>query len=417
MILCTKSGHVFVRTRLLRAGLSTTGSGLLNPPKNAQLFKFHRIPNLQRIFRVCANSTGAFAALRLDAIPDKIPSSNQTAADDFALTQPFLSILQSLPSLGKEDMDNSREDMIKQATPLITPNPDEEDTGDVDIAPDIHAAMDMCSFLQRAGNARYSEVSKNQSLRLFFHLGGNIIFRVGEFDIPVHQTMLSARVPILDSVLAGSRLQCFLDSDRKRTFILQAKASNHRPLVISVQGFSPMTILIFCYFIYTDKVVAIWDRRVALAISDQFGHLGINTTMIAAELESLARSLQLETLASAAKSAGRVSPLPSLCKDLKQLFERSQQSGVKGHDVVLVLEDRRVNAHSVVLRARSLYFSTFFNEEAWTSRRVKSGIIEVDLKQFKYKPMSYLLRYFYEDASAELFDDLGKRHILILRHT
>ncbi|PVF97010.1 hypothetical protein CPB86DRAFT_761016 [Serendipita vermifera] len=408
MILCTKSGHVFVRTRVLRAGLSTTGSGLLNPPKNAQLFKFHRIPNLQRIFRVCANSTGAFAALRLDAVPDKIPTTSQKSPDDFALTQPFWSILQSLSVSGTKagDGDRAREDVIEHATPLITPTPDDEDSGDIDIAPDIRAAMDMCSFLQLAGNVRCSEVPKSQGPRLWVHLGADIVFRVGDFDIPVHQTMLSSRVPSLDSVLAGSQLQCFLDSDRRRIFSLQAKTSNNRPQIISVQGFSPITILLFCYFIYTDRVVAIWDRRVALAISDRFCHLGINTNMVAIELESLARSLQLETLASAAKSAGRVTPPPSLCKDLKQLLEKTKQPGYKGNDVVLILEDRRVNVHSVVLRARSLYFSTFFNEESWTSRRVGSGVIEVDLKQFKHRPMSYLLRYFYEDASAELFHDL-----------
>jgi inhibitor of Bruton tyrosine kinase len=55
-----------------------------------------------------------------------------------------------------------------------------------------------------------------------------------------------------------------------------------------------MTILLLCHYFYTDKVVAIWDRRVTLAIMDRYGGLQINTSTVKYELRRLAPPTSLK---------------------------------------------------------------------------------------------------------------------------
>ncbi|KAI0071191.1 hypothetical protein K474DRAFT_1776321 [Panus rudis PR-1116 ss-1] len=94
IIICTESGHVFVRSRTFKAvsSLSSIPSSLFmnssntsndvtltsnpnsniggfsssNANANTKTFKFQRVPYIQRVRSVCANSTGAFAAIRVD---------------------------------------------------------------------------------------------------------------------------------------------------------------------------------------------------------------------------------------------------------------------------------------------------------------------------------------------------------------
>ncbi|KAJ3552682.1 hypothetical protein NM688_g4024 [Phlebia brevispora] len=72
IIICTESGHVFVRAR-------TTGKA----------FKFQRMPYMQRVIKVAANNTGAYAALRVDAVPAPVPVLGNTLAQDMALILPY----------------------------------------------------------------------------------------------------------------------------------------------------------------------------------------------------------------------------------------------------------------------------------------------------------------------------------------
>lgn len=74
IIICTEAGHVFVRTRSSPASSSSSsGSGNKNPnsSNSGKTFKFQRVPYLQRVTQVCANSTGAYGALRVDYRPDR----------------------------------------------------------------------------------------------------------------------------------------------------------------------------------------------------------------------------------------------------------------------------------------------------------------------------------------------------------
>lgn len=390
MILCTTSGHVFIQ-------------------KSSQSFKFHRFPNLQRIYSVAANSTGAFAALRLDAIPQPIELTQRTVSSDLDQVQPFRYLLRTIPlrhrmATAETPLDD---DILEQSTSLLQLN--EED--DSDIAPDIKSTMEMCRYLT---DIQSIPVSAKNTSQLSEYYGANVQLKVGSSVILVHRSILLARVPALGQTLKGGSLSYHDGQPNTTSIVFDGKGNRkgQKYFTVVVRGCLPMTILLLCHYLYTDEVVAIWDRRVTLVIMDRYGCLQINTSTVKDELRRLASSrfLQLPFLEIAAQSAGKVSPAPSLGRDLEHMFANAQHSDDKSHDVVIKLSDWQVKAHSAALRARSLYFSTFFEEECWTTERLdkKSGVIEVDLSQFSYRPMSYLFRYLYSDVSAEIFDDIGQ---------
>ena len=73
IIICTESGHVFVRAR-------TSG----------KTFKFQRVPCIQRVISVGANDTGAVSALRIDFRPESVHVVGNSLAQDLARVQPYL---------------------------------------------------------------------------------------------------------------------------------------------------------------------------------------------------------------------------------------------------------------------------------------------------------------------------------------
>lgn len=399
--------------RVLRA---TIGLGPSSQPKSVPLFKFHRISNLQRVFRVSANSAGAFAALRSDATPEPITLGEHTIMDDLDQVQPYKSILKSLLTKGNHHAESGSpvDEAINELQSLINNNGEEEDSPDLDITADIHATMDMCDFLCQI---KPDPLSKNlyvQIPSLAAHHGADILLKVDGVIIPIHRSILLARAPIINTALRGGTIKCMSDSDRTKLVFLDGRANKSRggPSEILIRGCSPLTILIFCHYIYTDRLIAVWDRRIALAVSDRHHQLGLNLLNIKNELRALASpsSLKLPDLEEAAQRSGRTIPTPTLSRDLRGLFERGQAEAAQHHDIVILLGDRRVIAHSAILRARSPFFASFFDEECWTiDRRSKGGgVLEVDLEIFNYRPMSYLFRYLYEDVSAEVFDDIGQ---------
>jgi inhibitor of Bruton tyrosine kinase len=404
MILCTKSGHVFIRTRVLRGGINLGSNPLVNPPKNSPVFKFHRVPALQRITRVCANSTGAFAALRIDAVPKPIRLTGPTMAADLEGIQPFRSWAKKSPAGSSAKMVDIN-GIVEESNPLLIAAGDDDETTDLDVAPDIHAAFELCDFLTHSDPVVNCEDSQH-FMSISAHHGADILFKTGDSLIPAHKALLIARVPVMRRILSGQPLNCTTGQHKAKLSMVVDHSSSGHP-TIDVTGCSPMTILILCYYLYTDRVVTIWDRRVSLAISDKYSSLNIDVPAIKAQLRVLASQscLQLHSLEATLNFVGKAPSNPTLNRDL-DIFGGTRIA----HDVIVHLADKEVKAHSFVLRSRSLYFSTFFDEECWTRNRFQlgNGTIEIDLKEFKFVPMSYLFRYLYQDKTQELFHDLGE---------
>lgn len=405
MILCTKSGHVFIRSRAMKTSLLHGPRNSSSAAKGASAFKFHRVSSLQRVIRVFTNGAGDFAALRLNSIPESILLARHTLADDLEDALPFRWKLPTT-SIG---LQTQKEEAIRQSVPLISnQNVDDEEGPDVDIAHDLRAAMDICDYLQLGTNAPEPPEALGTLPNLASKLGADVFFKVGKLTIPAHKTIVQTRAPKLIEALRGGKLQ--LHNSRYGSTITFDGTSTKRGSKVStvmVRGCQPAVILLLCYYLYCDRVVALWERRISLTISVHYISLKLNVATIQQELITLASQdmLNLTNLEASAQRVGLVAPHPTLVIDCARLMVSNTDTT---HDVVLLLQDRQVHAHSIVLRARSSYFATFFDRDCWTSERAASnhGIITVDLKEFNYRPMSYLLRYLYEDVGVEAFSHL-----------
>ncbi|KAG8809009.1 hypothetical protein FRC17_003655 [Serendipita sp. 399] len=412
LILCTKSGHVFVRSRVLRASLAHALGGSAVPSKGASSFKFQRINNLQRVIRVCANSTGSFAALRLDAIPKPLSLEPKSFMGELAKLMPFKCYLSQYATKVLSNAETSaKEATIEEVTSLLAANDaDDDEAPETDITHDIRLAIEMCEYLSRASVVGNSVKASPNNSSLAPDLGADLQLKSGDFVLPIHRIVLVTCIPVLKAVLRGGRLR-LTDPEKRHVFNFNGGVtSGDKSSTINIRGCHPMTLLLLCCYIYSDKVIAVWDRRVSLAISSRYSNLQIDTSLVQSELRSLASPsvLGLSELAIAAQSAGRAIAKPTIALRFEMMLKAVQDDSVQDHNVVLVLEDRRIKAHSTVLRARSPFFATFFDRECWTTQRLVdgNGIIEVDLRQFKYRSMSYLLRYLYGDVSVDLFDTL-----------
>ncbi|RDB25530.1 BTB/POZ domain-containing protein 1 [Hypsizygus marmoreus] len=395
IIVCTESGHVFIRSRNTKAGQSTSGKA----------FKFQRVSYLQRVTRVCANSTGAFGALRVEHQPMPIDVFGNNLSQDLADVQPYL----------RAYFDDSQQQPCYPARKTLletTHMMHDDDPDDVLVVRDVQKLSDLLSVLDRRNKLTSfpplsDESCLPQGADVLIHLPSGAPF-------PAHRAILGARSHLLSDVLNGST------SVRGK----QSKVSLHRLeltstiksqqlIHLAVAGCHATSLLILLAFLYSDDILAIWDHRVATALEQRFKALKIVPAQIKAEVSSLAELLELPTLVSALDSPVKRFPAPTLGTAMGNLFQSCQKSDNSGlprsvlsPDVVLQLADRDVRCHSVVLRARSLFFASFFGEEDWTVKRWDAnGVIAVDMKHLDWRVMDYVLRFMC-CGEEDLFDTL-----------
>lgn len=411
IILCTKSGHVFIRSRIARTAPTVSKTSHPN-------FKFQRIPYLQRVFRVCANSTGSFGALRADAKLDLIPIQLNTLSVDLDGMRPWATNLHGLeeegsPRTNAKEMSLEVEDTVERSMPLLPKKADDDDDEgpeDSDVVKDIEAALELCDIIARRIHVPDREEAADLGFppALWRKRGADAIISVGsanggKLDIHVHRAILKARCLKLERMFGSRHKESFTGYSINFTASHELQCPR-----LSARGCLPMTILVLLNYLYTDNLIAIWDRRISLAISDQYNYLSIDRSLVRQELIYLASpsSLDLPVLASALEATGRKVPVCTISKDFGRLFE--MEGG--HHDVLLSLEDgeKKVKAHSVLLRARSPFFAAFLDRDVWTlNRRTGTELLEVDLAHLKWRPMSFVFKYIYEDASMEMFEKLG----------
>jgi hypothetical protein len=244
--------------------------------------------------------------------------------------------------------------------------------------------------------------------------GADVLVCVGSAAVfPAHRVILGARASRLCAVLEDS--QVIQDRGCK----ISIRLFNARPTStprglprIEFNGFQPISVLIFLHFLYSDDLLAIWDRRASMALERQLCTLKTNPSDIKSELLTLADVLELHTLAQAMESPVKRNPVPSMAHAMEDLFKAVQNpisnQSILVNDVILQLADRSVMCHSVILRARSEFFADFFDEEDWTAKRQDTnGVVIVDMKHFNWHVMEHVLRFMCCGGDEEMFDALG----------
>ena len=412
LIICTVAGQVYVRTRASKGSRQQANPvfGISNAQPN-KLFKFQRIPYLQRVVKVCANGIGSFAALRQEAKLGPIIVSGTRLHEDMNMIRPFIlhylhrglhiDDAVDIASLGE------RATTIGSGCVINVGLDDEDDdtAGLVVIGQNIETLSQLLGVL---GTAQHAENLPQMEELWRAHGADAIVHCV--VDIPVHRVILASRCSALAGVFRGSPLEDVVNGIR-----INAEASAQR---INFAGVHTFTILVLLNYLYTDTIPAFWNPVVTNATASLLSASHVNPFTIKSQLQILARLLHLTPLVEALHSISTTSPKPTLSLDMATLFINAQETLSSArveefscptmHDVVIELADKRVACHSAILRARSPFFSAFLGDEDWTSGRWKDDILEVNLKHLEWKPMSFVFKFMYQDIETDMFDAIGK---------
>ena len=415
---------------------------------------------------MCANSTGAYGALRVDYRPREIEVRGRGVEEDLSGVRPFMAM-----DLGLEE-EREREGCLQKKKRRVGPVDDSistmralddvqdlaggaDELDDVPIQRDVATLLDLTGVLGRGKERRKRgegegeggvggvQLDTRSPRGADTHLphgadnrpphGADIVLSATKEGAVFlgHRVVLAARSPVFRRVLGGKGVQSqsgitlrLLATTTSKT--KAASKSNSSNLAhLSISGCHPFSILILLQYLYSDDLPAIWDRRVHTIIEKQLAVAGISHTQVKVDLKALAGLLELPLLAYALEWPSKRVPEPSLRRDLGRVFyeansnlgrlsetvnksEVDEDGDPLAPDVVLELADRDVRCHSLLLRARSELFESFFEEREWTEKRWSGGgLIRIDLKHLGWNVMEYVLRYILCGEEDGLFEKLG----------
>lgn len=443
ILVCTESGHVFLRSRLSSGAVTTpstapTQTNQGSSSQAAKAFKFQRVPLLQRVVRVHANSAGAYAALRVDARVDIVPIGGRVIKEEMCDVVPWWGekkVIRGAQAAEHTEVDTKPQCHAEEAAKHW--NDPDDDIHDPTIVEEQLLLARFLNLLERYTALRKEGVTgpfplsdtapRSHGADLTVH-----VLTASEPRIPAHRAVLGARSKVLREVLAGRRTVDAKAGSNTIKFGLAKKSQTQtittvhpapwaHPTRLTVSGAHPLTVLILLQYLYTDSLLTIWDWRV-IAPSDI--KAGLEKTkskpgQIKAELQAIASVLELREMEQALEGAFKREVKETVKRDFVQVFDEvcAGQMPTRAEDkakvalkpdVVLILEDREVPCHSVFLRARSPLFKAFFDEDAWTCNRwTEEGSIRVDFTHLGWRAMQYVVMYLY-GGDQEMFDVLGE---------
>ena len=399
IILCTESGHVFLRTRNPKAAQSGT-----------KAFKFRRIPYIQRVKCVYGNNMGAFAALRTDFVPDPIRLTGSLLSEDLADLLPFW------------DHRPTRAGLFSTPEDTVLDGADQEEEAN-SLGIDVPCMRALCDFLFPVS---LEDPKSKIPEGTYKAPGADVVIRIQKGpEISVHRYILVARSSVLACLLSGQTAVVRDAPSNVVIKVLPGRSETYpRTTSLSITGCHAISVLILLYYLYSDEVLAVWDPRVSQDVADRIRVYGkINLHEVRSELKVLARILDLLLLVPSLQVITKFTPEQSSVKDFARAFAAIQDQTIQGMykpDMILELADKTVYCHSAVLRARSEFFAAFLDDEDWTRKRwTPEGTIVVYLKHMNWRPTEFVLRFLCAGEDAEMFDSLGASAgpaILIERH-
>ncbi|KAL5492938.1 hypothetical protein ACEPAI_4386 [Sanghuangporus weigelae] len=408
ILLCTESGHVYIRSRTNKTS------------------KFTRVPLLQRVVSVAANSAGSFAALKAECSPAPINLQGNTVAEDLRAIQPY-----NHPRIEPE-LKASIDTAV--AWPPTSPSTDGQtriqrsstDEDDVEsdedgiaasVRKDVSIILSLIDLLTRDAVRR-----KAESIGLFTKTddahGADLTIKLDSgFEFPAHRVVFASRSQALKKVLLGEIIS---DPDgRTCCRIIKNDLKSSRPVMI-LSGIHPLSALILATYLYMDEIPSVWDRRVLTSVADRLVECPPRTDAMSihGDLQKLSSLLRLPVLAEALNTPVKRPLEARLGHDMKVLLDSMSQdemwtsSSPVTHplapDTVLELADARVYCHSAILRARSPFFSAFFGDPDWTVHRNRSDhVLSVKFEHRRQRVMEYIIRFIYIGGNEELFDVLN----------
>ncbi|KAG0178136.1 hypothetical protein DFQ29_003864 [Apophysomyces sp. BC1021] len=370
VILCTESGNIFIGT----------------PSKDSKdgNYRFVLVPYLQRCIQVCANSSGAFIALRSEYIPSSPAVEASTLVEDLGLALPHLHISRSLQ---RAPSDTQVCDGLSTAM----------GTGIRD-QPKSNPAK-----LTSEENMRDLVVSAWESVEKLAKIDDtlDVIFTVQGKRLYCHSTVLCSRSSIFKQLV---------DGDIKDSRLLIIKKAKHTE--VDLKHCHLEAFLLLLDYLYTDNYSHPMNAFYTPPLLCHRQEPSISPISLQKDLLMLARMFALPALYDSVQSSFSHKPQPTLITDLEQLYVEP-----KCADVELLLKDGRLFCHEVVIRQRCRFFENLFSPGSiWVEERRKvtrrsntPAFIEVSMKHIHKETMDIVLRYLYTDHDdVKLFDDIKK---------
>lgn len=416
LIVCTESGHVYLRTRSAQFKASSAagaqGAGGNKP------FKFQRVSYMQRVVRVCANSTGAFGALRMEFQPRRIPVEGNRMEQDLKGVLP-----NELP-LNESNHREWTEDHVGRENEVEDLLGNEYLEEDAAILDDREELKRICAYLEACVRSERTllppKINVSHGADLVLYVAPSKKAETPSFLTTAHRVILASRSTPLLRILSTPGTLSLKGIGVVVRFaslkVADKAASNNLTNTLQFEGCHPLAVLILLVYIYSDQLIPAWDSRLGPTLRSSSAYTICPPACIKADLQGLAKLLELPRLSAALESPAKRTPVASLHSDLAALHGDAQSfpsvrsrnwtrsSSPLAPDVVLLLSDRSVWCHSTILRARSPFFANMFSEEDWTANRWSGdGVIEVDLKHLTWRAMRFVVRYLCCGADEDMF--------------
>ncbi|KAI7898269.1 uncharacterized protein BX663DRAFT_538623 [Cokeromyces recurvatus] len=343
VILCTISGHVFV------GHTEPTG------------YKFSQIPQLQRCIQVCANSSGAFAAIRSEYVITAIPEvTASTLKYELSTSLPHVRASSTL-------LDNFKETRIAIDSAKKQIFTSSEDVEEQEILIQKKYNEQWFATVHEAWQQIETVSKKDPTLDVIFDVSGKHIY--------CHSSILRYRSRIFN------QLACCVDKQIEGSMKIKVeKRAIDNRLTIIIHHCQLASILLLLDYIYTDTYQHPMKAFLKCPIFD------------------------MPHLESSAQSSFNHKPVPSLKLHLEQLME------AKGDIALESKEGDHLKCHQVILRQRCPFFNNMLRPESvWILDRLKNDkeSVTINLDHISTEVLETIIRYIYLDGDG-LFDNIER---------
>lgn len=373
LILCTESGHVYVRDRRREPKKDAAKA------KSNQPYKFSRVPFLQRVVLVRGNEAGGFAAIRSDASMEPLDVEGHTIGDDLRNVIPHYEGAMQAAIIEEEDSSEGG-----------------SDAGTEDDESERSRNFDAVRRLVKIHNGwdQLPPAEVDEHLHVSFKTpGGRVTL--------VHKVILAARSTVFDKIFRG-------ESEVEGVRITR----NVDCLEMELDA-SHLAVLAFVEYLYTDELCAFWDP-VSIPQLSAIPELKTQSVdKIKSELRDLAKAFRLPALLSALQAFHMQRPTPTLTTNLMKLI--CEDGGSSEYDIYadtkLMFKDKQIKCHSIILKSRCPFFEAMFGRSSmpdygsmsggWLSERQKTSgenrLIDIDVRHLRWEVASLVMQYLHGD--------------------
>ncbi|PWN47537.1 hypothetical protein IE53DRAFT_371375 [Violaceomyces palustris] len=412
IILCTESGHVFVRSR--KSDVSFGG----NSAKAAgRAFKFQAVPYLQRVVKVATSESGALAAIRSEPSLLEVRPKGRTIEEALRDLLPHLRVQSHTATDADKGITTQVVDLTDNASDIDADasSDDESDAGDDTAARYQHMALLIAEAAKRwdAGRAVATggQGPNDVNLRSFYGphnlippFGCDAFVVAGGRYLPVHRSIIAARIPSLAPVLSNPS-----SKGGSMPAGISVKRVGEKVATINIPSCSFSTALFLLHYVYSDDLPPVWTSSVGLSVEKSYKAGKIDRLQVQSQLLELAQSLGLSALEPVLRSPVPRPPVATLRADMLRMFETQvdvEPSQSPLRDVEIAFKDRTIPAHSPILR-RSPFFAALF-QPRWTSSRWESNVITIDMKHLRWEVARIVLLHLYVDGGLSTFDGIDE---------